>query len=155
MRTIHVVLAALALAITSSASGEEFSGIEVYPGAKRDPLADAYCKAYDAAGEASRCFRTSDGFEKVAAFYSRQPALKRPRFGPMKRPGASVGIFCARTDDACTLTTMKGTQVVLMQPWTAQVKKPVPVDQYENKDVLVRIVDKDKLAGALNRRLGK
>ena len=154
MRRIHGVLgAALALTMALPALAEEFSGIPVYPGARRDAVADAYCKAYDATGSSSRCFRTSDPFDKVLQFYATQPGLKQPRFGAMKTPGSSVGLFCPKAQEECTLTTMKGMQVVLQNPWTGEVNKPVPVEKYENKDVLVRIVNKDKLYEALNKQM--
>jgi hypothetical protein len=153
MPRIHLVLAAfLALSTALPVSAEEFSGAAVYPGAKRDAVADAYCKAYDPAGNASRCFRTSDSFDKVMQFYAKQPKLKQPRFGAMKIPGANVGLFCPKAQDECTLTTMKGLQVVLQNPWTAETEKPVKVENYENKDVLIRIVNKDKLYEALNKQ---
>jgi hypothetical protein len=151
MRTVHALALVLALGPALPVSAEEFSGIAVYPGARRDAAADAYCKHFDAAGNASRCFRTTDAFDKVVAFYAKQKGLKAPRFGQMKLPGSSTGVFCAKLQDDCTLTAMKGTQVVLDSPWTTQLDKPVPVEKFENKDVLVRIVDKDLLFAALKQ----
>ncbi len=143
-----LVAALLSLALLPAARAETAFGIQVYPDARKDKLSDGYCQRVDASLRTVRCFRTSDDFAKVMAFYEKQglahtrlwtslPQSMRDDFTKGKK---KVMEWCrAGKDERCT--EMMRPSVRIVSPWSdnLNLSPATPPEKYPAKDVLIFI----------------
>jgi hypothetical protein len=132
MQRMITAIAALALFCTTAAAEEHF-GVKAYPNVKTDASTDRYCRRYvqgsenatKKAGHASirteaYCFRTSDDFARVAAFYRKQKGLEL--LGNIANtPGSKAAVFCLPEMQCAALGS--GVDVTITSPWTDDKKK--------------------------------
>jgi hypothetical protein len=140
--------------LLSVARAEEHFGIPLYPGAKPDAASANYCRTVDPSGKFALCFRTSDSFEKVSAFYKNQPNLKKGM--ALNSGGFNSAIFCPKGQEQCP-DLMKGVDVSLNTPWSANMKMPpnAKAADFENKDVRIRIWNREAQMKGFNQRQSK
>ena len=150
---VVMVSMVLAFSVVGTARAEEYFGIPVYPGAKKDAATEAVCKITDRSGKYMYCFRTADAFEKVLAFYQKQPKLKTP--GATRMPSSKFAVFCPDAQAECTGFSFKGLSVIINNPWTAKANPPINEKDFENKDVIIKIINKDKLYEEFNKQQSK
>ncbi len=129
--------------------GEERFGIQVYPGAKSDASTKKKCDFVDRSGKSAQCFRTSDDFGKVLAFYQKQANLELPQMvkdmPPEMRKNLVQGPkksfdFCKKgSSDMCGLGQLPAVRI--NSPWTMNpnISPAAKPDKYEHKDVLIMI----------------
>jgi hypothetical protein len=142
-----VVLATLLLA--PAARGESAFGIEVYPGARQDKLSDGYCRRVDASLKTVRCFRTSDSFAKVRAFYDNLSTLELMpmaksmpadyREQTFARGEKKVWEWCRKEKDAACEGMLPSVRIV--SPWSdnLNLSPTTPASAYPGKDVIIFI----------------
>ena len=152
--TVVMIAVVFVLSVVGAARAEELFGIQVYPGARKDAAADKFCNMVDPSGKYAVCFRTSDTFEKVAAFYKKQANLKAGMH--LASEGMSFAAFCPKGQDSCPGFT-DGVDVTLNSPWSANVKMPpnAKAGDFENKDVRIRIYNKEAQMKQFNQKQSK
>ncbi len=145
-----VVMLALMLSPVSGRAEKVF-GVELYPGAKSDAVTDKACGslAGAAAGKTVRCFRTSDDFAKVYAFYANDPVLELSPMLKGMSPDARETFLVRgpkKSFDWCVKAKQEKCgfgipSVRIKTPWStnANISPATPMNQYEGKDVLVVI----------------
>lgn len=139
--------ASLLLAVAPTARAEDAFGIPVYPGARTDKLSEGYCRRVDAALKTVRCYRTSDDFAKVLAFYEKQGLGYMPFWESMPkemkdnliRGKKKVMEWCRKPKDAGCEMMMPAVRIV--SPWSdnLNLSPTTPPEQYPGKDVLIFI----------------
>ncbi|HUJ16981.1 MAG TPA: hypothetical protein VL197_03225 [Nitrospirota bacterium] len=132
MQKMITIMAALAFSCATAAAEEHF-GVKAYPNVKTDASTDRYCRQYvqesenaaRKAGNASigteaYCFRTGDGFDRVAAFYRKQKGLEL--LGNIaNRPGNRAAVFCLPEMRCAALGN--GVDVTITSPWIDDKKR--------------------------------
>jgi hypothetical protein len=83
-KTIVMGLAALWI---GAAGAEQLHGVEVYPGSKPDAATTQFLK--EGLKMNGQAFVTTDGVDKVTAFYAKQPGLKQNPGADAKQSGFS------------------------------------------------------------------
>lgn len=145
-RAVFAVLVSVLLA--PAARAESVFGVEVYPGARRHELADEYCRRFDISLKTVRCFRTTDDFSKVLAFYAKQSVLEETEFsrsmpkmfrdnlinGPKK-----VWEWCRKGKDEQCEAFIPAVRIA--SPWSdnLNLSPATPPEEYPAKDVIIFI----------------
>ncbi len=120
-----VVMVALALALGPlTVLAEERFGVPIYPGAKKDAVADAYCTTFNteslqqARGQQvseAACFRTGDDFTKVVGYYQHERTVM-PLGQPIDKGPQRSALFCLQGMKSASLGN--GVDVMISTPWT-------------------------------------
>lgn len=131
----------LLLSAAHFAAAEDRFGIPVYPGAKTDGSTAWYAKKYaegfdkrlkNKASLEVHCYRTGDDFEKVLAFYKKQPQLMlltAAEQGPRRSAlFCGTGVKCASRGN--------GQDVTIQSPWAD--------DKAKLKDTLIILMQAKK-----------
>ncbi|MDA8099016.1 MAG: hypothetical protein M0042_05265 [Nitrospiraceae bacterium] len=151
-RIVMVVCAVVLFATAGAVRAEEKFGIPVYPGAKSDELAKKRCEFIDRTGKTAQCFRTSDDFSKVYAFYKKQANLEPPQIFATMPPNMQKDMlegqkrhfdFCKKgSSDMCGFADMPAVRI--MSPWSMNpnISPAAKPSEYGNKDVLLIITNK-------------
>lgn len=108
--------------LTAAAAAEEHFGVKVYPNAKADEATKGYCKQFATGGKGREpglkttayCYRSSDTFASVTAFYRKHQGLDL--FGNVSnRPGKKAAVFCLPEMRCAALGS--GVDVTVTSPW--------------------------------------
>ena len=140
----------LALAF-EAAFGDERFGIPVYPGAKSDAATVKRCTFIDQSGKKAQCFRTSENFGKVLAFYRQQTILETTQLyasmppamqkNQVEGPKKSFDLCKKGSGDMCGFANPPAVRI--MSPWSMNpnISPATKSEKYEHQDVLIVITD--------------
>jgi len=134
-KTIIVVAAVAVLSATLLA--EEHFGVKVYSNVKTDASTAWYCKQFAPESErqakqvakasiatSAYCYRTSDDFAAVAAFYQKHPGLEL--LGNITNtPSNKTAVFCLAGMQCAALDN--GVDVTVTSPWADEQKRQTDV----------------------------
>lgn len=139
MKSAVVAVAVFLTFCNTGASAAEHFGVTVYPGAQSDDAAKGYCAVFgpesmrqtremfkNAVDGGTFCYRTSDDFEKVVAYYKTQKGVE-PLGAPSIRGGNKAVVFC-KTGMQCA-SVGDGVDITISTPWS--------VGKTVYKDVLI------------------
>ncbi len=133
-----------------TAQAEQAFGIPVYPGAKQDAATQKKCGKM----KNMKCYRTSDDFSKVLAFYEKQTNLEPPEVyksmppdmqKDMRTGQKKVFELCRKgAGSMCGMGELPA--VRLNQPWSTNwnISPAAKLEQYDGKDVFIMITEKKK-----------
>lgn len=145
-----LVCLVMLLMAAGTAQAEDAFGIPVYPGARSDESTQKKCAGLPKA----KCFRTSDDFSKVLAFYEKQPNLETsqlyrsmpPSMQQDQRTGKKkVFELCRKpASQMCGMGELPALR--LNSPWStkANISPAAKLEAYDGKDVFIMITDKMK-----------
>lgn len=142
------VVMVMAAAAAGASRAEDAFGIPVYPGAKQDAMTQKKC------GQRAdmKCFRTTDDFSKVLAFYEKQPALEMTQFARSMPPDMlkeqrtgkkKVFELCRKpASELCGFAELPA--VRLNSPWStkANLSPAAKLEEYDGQDVFIMITGK-------------
>lgn len=141
MKKSLFTIVTLAVLGATAAYAEEHFGVTVYPGATADTAAKAYCSKFgpesvrqmkemfkDAVDGGTFCYRTSDEFGKVAAYYRKHKGIEAMG-DPSERGNNKAMVFCKAGMQCASLGD--GVDISVSTPW--------PVGPTIYKDVLITI----------------
>lgn len=146
MKKSVIIITALAVLSATAAYAKEHFGVTVYPGAKADDAAKAYCSKFgpesvrqmkemfkDSVDGGAFCYRTNDEFSKVVAYYRKQKGLE-PLGAPSERGNERAMVFCKEGMQCASLGD--GVDISISTPWS--------VGSAVYKDVLITIRKADQ-----------
>jgi hypothetical protein len=150
VKNILMMSMVLLASAVCTAQAEEAFGIPVYPGAKQDAATQKKCGQR----KDMKCFRTSDDFSKVMAFYEKQANLETTSFYKAMPPAMQkdqrtgkkkVSELCRKpAGDMCGIAELPA--VRLNSPWSTNwnISPAAKPEEYDGKDVIIMITEKKK-----------
>ena len=139
MKRAVLGIAVFLIFCNTGVSAAEHFGVTVYPGARSDDAAKAYCAVFgpesirqtremfkNAVDGGAFCYRTSDAFEKVVAYYKAQKGVE-PLGAPSVRGASKAVVFCKAGMQCASVGD--GVDITISTPWS--------VGKAVNKDVLI------------------
>ncbi len=136
-----IAIATLAVLSATAAYAEEHFGVTVYPGAKADTAAKAYCSKFGpesvrqmkemfkgSVDGGTFCYRTNDEFNKVVEYYRKHKGIEAMG-APSERGNNKAMVFCKEGMQCASLGN--GVDISISTPWS--------VGATIYKDVLITI----------------
>ena len=144
-----LVLSVICLvSVVCTAQAEQAFGIPVYPGAIQDAATKKKCGQL----QNMKCYRTSDDFSKVLAFYEKQPNLELtelykslpPAMQQDQRTGKNkVFELCRKgAGPMCGMGELPAVRI--NSPWSTNwnISPAAKLEEYDGKDVFIMITEK-------------
>ncbi len=139
-KNLVTVVILLVLSATTAYTEEHF-GVTVYPGAKADTAAKAYCSKFgpesvrqmkemfkSSVDGGTFCYRTNDEFNKVVEYYRKHKGIEAMG-APSERGNNKAMVFCKQGMQCASMGD--GVDISVSTPW--------PVGPTVYKDVLITI----------------